>query len=83
MHAAWDLAHHFWGNPIWPFMPASSWGCKQDLRLPHRDLVPGRRTGSGQARRAGVEPLETVEQAGVADAWRDRARSALNPRTGD
>jgi hypothetical protein len=27
MHAAWDLAHHLWGNPIWPFMPASSWGC--------------------------------------------------------
>jgi hypothetical protein len=27
MHAAWDLAHHFWGNPIWPFMPTSSWGC--------------------------------------------------------
>jgi len=27
MHAAWDLPHHLWGNPIWPFMPASSWGC--------------------------------------------------------
>jgi hypothetical protein len=27
MHSAWDLAHHFWGNPIWPFMPISSWGC--------------------------------------------------------
>ena len=27
MHAAWDLAHHWWGNPIWPFMPTSSWGC--------------------------------------------------------
>jgi hypothetical protein len=25
MHAGWDLAHHVWGNPIWPFMP--SWGC--------------------------------------------------------
>src|ERR1043165_9251821 len=23
MHSGWDLAHHFWGNPIWPFMPAS------------------------------------------------------------
>src|SRR5262249_4290594 len=20
MHAAWDLPHHFWGHPIWPFM---------------------------------------------------------------
>ncbi len=27
MHAAWDLPHHFWGNPIWPFMPTSSFGC--------------------------------------------------------
>jgi hypothetical protein len=27
MHAAWDLAHHIWGNVIWPFMPSSSWGC--------------------------------------------------------
>ena len=27
MHAAWDLAHHLWGNPIWPFMATSSWGC--------------------------------------------------------
>ena len=27
MHAGWDLAHHLWGNSIWPFMPASSWGC--------------------------------------------------------
>jgi hypothetical protein len=27
MHAIWDLPHHLWGNPIWPFMPASSFGC--------------------------------------------------------
>ncbi|HEX7796426.1 MAG TPA: DUF6010 family protein [Vicinamibacterales bacterium] len=27
MHAAWDLPHHLWGNPIWPFMPTSSFGC--------------------------------------------------------
>jgi hypothetical protein len=27
MHAAWDLPHHLWGRPIWPFMPASSFGC--------------------------------------------------------
>jgi hypothetical protein len=26
-HAAWDLPHHLWGNPIWPFMPTSSFGC--------------------------------------------------------
>src|SRR5262245_57264770 len=27
MHACWDLAHHLWGNPIWPFMPTSAFGC--------------------------------------------------------
>lgn len=27
LHAAWDLVHHFWGNPLWAFMPTSSWGC--------------------------------------------------------
>lgn len=27
LHAAWDLPHHLWGNPIWPFMPSSSFGC--------------------------------------------------------
>lgn len=27
MHAAWDAVHHVYGNPIWPFMPTSSFGC--------------------------------------------------------
>jgi hypothetical protein len=27
LHASWDLAHHWWGNPIWPFLPTSSFGC--------------------------------------------------------
>jgi hypothetical protein len=27
MHAGWDLVHHVWGNPIWPFMATSSFGC--------------------------------------------------------
>ncbi|MBK7858908.1 MAG: hypothetical protein IPJ65_09880 [Archangiaceae bacterium] len=27
LHSAWDVVHHFWGHPIWPFMPTSSWGC--------------------------------------------------------
>lgn len=27
MHSAWDIAHHLFGNPIWPFMPTSSFGC--------------------------------------------------------
>lgn len=27
MHACWDILHHLWGNPVWPFMPTSSFGC--------------------------------------------------------
>jgi Family of unknown function (DUF6010) len=27
VHAGWDIAHHLWGNPIWPFMPSSAFGC--------------------------------------------------------
>jgi hypothetical protein len=27
MHAGWDLVHHLYGNPIWPFMANSSFGC--------------------------------------------------------
>lgn len=27
MHAAWDLPHHLWGRPIWPYMKSSSLGC--------------------------------------------------------
>ena len=26
-HAAWDLAHHLWGRPIWPYVRTSSLGC--------------------------------------------------------
>ena len=27
VHGSWDIAHHLWGNPIWPFMPSSAFGC--------------------------------------------------------
>ena len=27
LHSGWDVLHHLWGNPIWPFMPTSSFGC--------------------------------------------------------
>lgn len=27
MHSCWDVVHHLWGHPIWPFMPTSSFGC--------------------------------------------------------
>lgn len=27
LHSTWDLAHHLYGHPIWPFMPTSSFGC--------------------------------------------------------
>ena len=25
--AAWDVVHHLYGNPIWPWQPLSSFGC--------------------------------------------------------
>lgn len=54
-HAAWDLAHHFWGNPLWSFMPTSSWGCLIFDSLiacwfwtlsEHRSATPGLRVGA-------------------------------------
>jgi Family of unknown function (DUF6010) len=27
LHSGWDILHHLWGNPIWPFLPTSSFGC--------------------------------------------------------
>jgi hypothetical protein len=27
MHSGWDLVHHFYGQPIWPWVPSSSFGC--------------------------------------------------------
>ena len=27
LHSAYDVAHHLYGNPIWPFMATSSFGC--------------------------------------------------------
>ena len=27
LHTAWELVHHFYGNPIIPFLPTSSLGC--------------------------------------------------------
>jgi uncharacterized protein DUF6010 len=27
LHSCWHIVHHLWGNPIWPFMPTSSFGC--------------------------------------------------------
>jgi hypothetical protein len=27
MHSCWDVLHHLYGNPIWPFMATSSFGC--------------------------------------------------------
>ena len=61
MHAAWDLAHHFWGNPIWPFMPTSSWGCMIFDSL----IAIWFLAGAPVRIRRGVpllEPLEKVEQ---------------------
>ena len=27
LHTGWDVVHHLFGNPIWPWMPLSSLGC--------------------------------------------------------
>ena len=27
MHSGWDVLHHLYGNPLWPFLPGSSHGC--------------------------------------------------------
>jgi hypothetical protein len=27
LHAAWDVPHHLWHRPIWPFQATSSLGC--------------------------------------------------------
>ena len=27
LHTAWDVVHHLYGNPIWPWQPLSSFGC--------------------------------------------------------
>jgi len=43
MHAAWDLPHHLWGNPIWPFHANLVLGLS-DLRHAQRNLVLRRRT---------------------------------------
>jgi hypothetical protein len=66
MHAAWDMAHHLWGNPIWPFMPTSSWGCMifdsliaiwflagAPALIPNRAIPAAPHPKRGQARIAG------------------------------
>jgi hypothetical protein len=58
MHAAWDFPHHLWGNPIWPFLRTSSFGCMIFDALiaiwffaGAPSLIPGRsRTSPGLAR---------------------------------
>ena len=27
LHTGWDIVHHLYGNPIWPWQPMSSFGC--------------------------------------------------------
>lgn len=27
MHTGWDMVHHFYATPIWPWLPTSSAGC--------------------------------------------------------
>ena len=41
IHAGWDITHHLWGDPIWPFMP--SFGLRlHDFRHHDCGMVPRR-----------------------------------------
>jgi len=52
MHSCWDIAHHLWGNPIWPFMPSSAFGCMVfDSVIAAWFLVGGRRSCGDRAAR--------------------------------
>jgi Family of unknown function (DUF6010) len=61
MHSAWDSPHHLRGNPIWPFMRTSSFGCMIFDALIAAwflagapSLIPGR---SPASRRRVAEPM--------------------------
>jgi hypothetical protein len=63
MHAAWDLAHHLYGNPLWPWMPKSSFGCLLFDSAIAVWFLAGAPTIYHVRRRAGFEP---VDPSGVA-----------------
>ena len=59
MHAGWDVAHHLWGNPIWPFMPTSSFGCMLfDALIAIWFLAGAPTIPAAASREPGVQPAE-------------------------
>ncbi len=55
MHSGWDLVHHRFGNPIWPFMPTSSFGCMVFDALIAIWFLAGAPSGRNRARAGGVD----------------------------
>ena len=62
IHAGWDIAHHLWGNPIWPFMPSSAARASRrfaaDSRTRPSTSPPVKRSQSTKA------PMDAVHAAG-------------------
>ena len=61
MHSGWDIAPHLWGNPIWPFMPTSSFGCMIFDALIAVWLFAGAPSMLGRTQRW-IEPDPTYEK---------------------
>jgi hypothetical protein len=67
MHAAWDLTHHLYGNPIWPFMPTSAFGCMifdTVLAIWFLAGAPSLVRGAGERGRGSLAPPPEVELLG-------------------
>jgi hypothetical protein len=56
MHTAWDVMHHLYGDPIWPFMPTSSFGCAITDALLAVWFFAGAPSLFALARRMGPDP---------------------------
>jgi len=84
LHASWDVVHHLYGNPIWPFMATSSFGCivfdsliavwflagaPSVLSLRSR-LTPGRAPAPGAGTLAGTPAGSSPPTGGSARAAR-------------
>lgn len=63
MHAGWDLVHHLYGDPIWPFMPTSSFGClifDSVIGIWFLAGAPSLLTGTGSGRRRATDPSQAA-----------------------
>jgi hypothetical protein len=61
MHAGWDLPHHLWGHPIWPFMRTSSFGCMVFDSFIAVWFLPGAPSLLRDREFKASEPLEATE----------------------